>query len=122
MGTVLGVENVKKNVKFDAVAKEQNGRFQATGVPCSIGIIPLTMQRLLLIQGIGMIFLLTHSYFCGRIHLEKLFHKIYADSAKVLTGVQMNSAGKKNQNCNTIVQMNLLSAIILRSYQYYYCS
>jgi hypothetical protein len=29
LGTVLGVENVKKNVKFDAIAKEQNGRFQA---------------------------------------------------------------------------------------------
>ena len=26
-GTVLGVENVKKNVKFDAIAEEQNGRF-----------------------------------------------------------------------------------------------
>jgi len=28
LGTVLGVKNVKKNVKFDAI-KEQNGRFQA---------------------------------------------------------------------------------------------
>ena len=29
LGTVLVVKNVKKNVKFDAIAKEQNGRFQA---------------------------------------------------------------------------------------------
>jgi len=50
-----------------------------------------------------LLFLLTHSYFYGRIHTEKLFYKNYADSVKVLAGVLHEYSWKEKPKlyCNS---------------------